>query len=67
LKIFKWQLESDGYSYTVAGQPLTDIYYLISERAEATLPDGSSVSFPHDNVIGEVSYNLRCPTRVAAC
>lgn len=61
LKISEWHLEAAGFVYTVAGQPLTDIYYLISGQAEAELPDGSTVSLPQGNVIGEVSYRLRCP------
>lgn len=61
LKISEWDLEAPGFVYTVAGQPLTDIYYLISGRAEAELPDGNTVTLPQGNVIGEVSYRLRCP------
>jgi len=47
--------------YTVVGQPVKDIYYLISGRAEAELPDGNRVNFPSGNVIGEGSYRLGCP------
>lgn len=61
LKVSEWHLEAAGFVYTVAGQPLTDIYYLISGHAEAELPDGGSVTLPQGNVIGEVSYRLRCP------
>ena len=61
LKISEWHLEDPGFVYTVAGQPLQDLYYLISGRAVAELPDGSTVSFPRGNVIGEVSFRLRCP------
>lgn len=61
LKISEWHLEGRGFVYTVSGQPLTDIYYLISGRAEAELPDGNTVNVPQGNVIGEVSYRLRCP------
>jgi CRP-like cAMP-binding protein len=61
LKISEWQLEASGFVYTVEGQPLKDIYYLISGHVEAELPDGTTVNLPHGNVIGEVSYRLRCP------
>jgi len=61
LKISEWHLEAPGFVYTVAGRPLTDIYYLISGRAEAELPDGNTVALPQGNVIGEVSYRLKCP------
>jgi CRP-like cAMP-binding protein len=61
LKISEWHLEGSGFVYTVSGQPLTDIYYLISGRAEAELPEGNTVKLPQGNVIGEVSYRLRCP------
>lgn len=61
LKISEWHLEASGFVYTVEGQELTDIYYLISGRAEAELPDGSTVTVPQGNVIGEVSYRLKCP------
>jgi len=61
LKISEWHLEGGGFVYTVSGQVLTDIYYLISGRAEAELPDGNTVNVPQGNVIGEVSYRLRCP------
>ena len=61
LKISEWHLEAPGFVYTVEGQPLTDIFYLISGRAQAKLPDGSTVTLPQGNVIGEVSYRLECP------
>lgn len=61
LKISEWHLEAEGFVYTVAGQPLTDIFYLISGDAKAELADGSTVALPRGNVIGEVSYRLRCP------
>ncbi|MGA9574475.1 MAG: cyclic nucleotide-binding domain-containing protein [Lysobacterales bacterium] len=61
LKVSEWHLEGPGFVYTVAGKPLKDIYYLISGRADAELPDGSKVSFPRGNVIGEVSFRLGCP------
>ena len=61
LKISEWHLEAEGFVYTVEGQALTDIYYLISGRAEAVLPDGNAVTLPQGNVIGEVSYRLKCP------
>ena len=61
LKISEWHLEAGGFVYTVEGRPLKDIYYLISGRAEAELPDGNTVTVPQGNVIGEVSYRLGCP------
>lgn len=61
LKISEWHLEAEGFVYTVEGQPLTDIYYLISGHAQAELADGTAVNLPRGNVIGEVSYRLRCP------
>jgi CRP-like cAMP-binding protein len=61
LRISEWHLEATGFVYTIEGQPLSDIYYLLSGRAEAELPDGSSVTVPQGNVIGEVSYRLQCP------
>jgi CRP-like cAMP-binding protein len=61
LKISEWHLEATGFVYTVEGRPLSDIYYLISGHAEAELPDGSTVNLPQGNVIGEVSYRLKCP------
>ncbi len=61
LKISEWHLEAKGFVYTVEGQVLEDIYYLISGEAEAELPDGTTVTVPHGNVIGEVSFRLQCP------
>jgi len=61
LKISEWHLEGSGFVYTVAGQALSDIYYLISGHAQAELPDGNTVTLPQGNVIGEVSYRLQCP------
>jgi len=61
LKISEWHLEAAGFVYTVDGRALKDIYYLISGRAEAKLPDGNTVPVPQGNVIGEVSYRLKCP------
>lgn len=61
LKISEWHLEAPGFVYTVEGQILTDLYYLISGHAEAELPDGNTVSLPQGNVIGEVSFRLQCP------
>jgi len=61
LKISEWELKGAGFVYTVAGRPLADIFYLISGRAEAELPDGNTVDLPQGNVIGEVSYRLKCP------
>jgi len=59
LKVSEWHLEGPGFVYTLEGQPVTDIYYLISGHAHATLPDGSTVNLPQGNVIGEVSYRLK--------
>jgi len=61
LKISEWHLESTGFVYTVAGRALEDIFYLISGRAEAKLPDGNTAVLQEGSVIGEVSYRLRCP------
>jgi CRP-like cAMP-binding protein len=61
LKISEWHLEAPGFVYTVEGQTLTDLYYLISGHAEAELPDGNIVNLPQGNVIGEVSFRLQCP------
>jgi len=61
LNISEWHLEASGFVYTVEGQTLTDLYYLISGRAEAELADGNTVNLPQGNVIGEVSYRLECP------
>ena len=40
---------------------MTELYYLISGHAQAELSDGQSITLPQGNVIGEVSYRLRCP------
>lgn len=61
LKIADWHLEGSGFIYTTEGQSLDSIYYLISGRAQAALPDGNTVNLPQGNVIGEVSYRLNCP------
>ena len=61
LKISDWHLEGPGFVYTIEGQSLEHIYYLISGRAKAQLPDGNTVDLPQGNVIGEVSYRLNCP------
>lgn len=61
LNIAEWHLEGEGFVYTVEGQPLTDIYYLVSGDVQAELPDGTAVTLPQGNVIGEVSYRLECP------
>ncbi len=61
LKISEWRLDGPGQVYTVAGQTLEDIYYLVSGRVEAELPDGNTVKVAQGSVIGEVSYRLRCP------
>lgn len=61
LKISEWHLESTGYVYTVGGRVLEDIFYLISGRAEAALPDGNTAVVQEGSVIGEVSYRLQCP------
>jgi CRP/FNR family cyclic AMP-dependent transcriptional regulator len=61
LKISKWCLDAAGHVYTVEGEELEHIYYVISGRVEAELPDGVRVKIPLGNVIGEVSYRLKCP------
>jgi CRP-like cAMP-binding protein len=61
LKISEWLLEGPDYVYTVEGQPVTDVFYLVSGRAEATLADGNIVILPQGNIIGEVSFRLRGP------
>ena len=61
LSISEWHLEGPGFVYTSEGQPVTDIFYLISGHAHATLSDGSIVNLPQGNVIGEVSYRLGTP------
>ena len=40
---------------------MKDIFYLVSGRAEAELPDGGRVAINEGSVIGEVSYRLQCP------
>jgi len=60
-RVSEWHLEGPNFVYTIAAQPLSDIYYLISGHAEAALPDGNTVTLPQGNVIGEVSYRLECP------
>jgi len=61
LKISEWELEGRGHVYTVAGERLQDIFYLVSGRAQAELPDGHSVNVSEGSVIGEVSFRLDCP------
>jgi CRP-like cAMP-binding protein len=61
LKISEWHLEGSGHVYAVEGHTLKDIFYLISGKAEAELPDGHSVPVLQGSVIGEVSYRLKCP------
>ena len=61
LKISEWHLETHGFVYTVSGRALEDIFYLISGRAEAELPDGNKAVIKEGSVIGEVSYRLQCP------
>ena len=61
LKIAEWHLEGEGFVYTVEGQPLTEIFYLVSGDVQAELPGGTTVTLPRGNVIGEVSYRLECP------
>ena len=61
LKISEWELKGAGFVYTVAGNPLKDIFYLVSGRSEAELPDGGRVTINEGSVIGEVSYRLKCP------
>jgi CRP-like cAMP-binding protein len=60
LKISEWHLEGPDYVYTREGQPVKDIFYLVSGRAQAELADGNIVILPQGNVIGEVSYRLGC-------
>jgi len=61
LRISEWHLEASDFVYAIEGQPLADIYYLVSGHAEAKLPDGNLVNLPHGNVIGEISFRLGCP------
>lgn len=61
LNISEWHLEGPGFVYAIEGQALTDIYYLASGHAQAKLSDGNTANLPQGNVIGEVSYRLRCP------
>lgn len=61
LKISKWQLEGAGHVFTVTGNKLEDIFYLVSGRAIAELADGTTAPIQEGSVIGEVSYRLRCP------
>jgi hypothetical protein len=61
LQISEWHLEGPGHVYTVEGQILKDLFYLISGKAEAELPNGNTVPVLQGNVIGEVSYRLQCP------
>lgn len=61
LKISEWQLNGAGHVYTVTGQSVKEIFYLISGHVEAELPDGNTVSVAQGNVIGEVSFRLKCP------
>lgn len=61
LKISEWHLEGPDFVYTLEGQAVKDIYYLVSGRAQAKLADGNLVVLPQGNVIGEVSYRLGCP------
>jgi CRP/FNR family cyclic AMP-dependent transcriptional regulator len=61
LKISEWVLNAADHVYTEEGKELKYIYYLVSGRAEAKLPDGATVKIPLGNVIGEVSYRLKCP------
>ena len=61
LRISEWQLEKAGYVYTRIGQPIDDIFYMVSGRAEAKLADDSIAIINEGSVIGEVSYRLRCP------
>ncbi len=61
LNISEWQLNGEGYVYTVVGHALENIFYLVSGHVEAELPDGNVVNVGQGNVIGEVSYRLKCP------
>lgn len=61
LRIAEWHLEGADFIYTVEGRPLEDIYYLVSGHAQALLADGNTAKLPQGNVIGEVSFRLKCP------
>jgi CRP-like cAMP-binding protein len=61
LKISEWQLEGAGHVYTVSGSMQEDIFYLVSGRAIAELPDGTTAPICEGSVIGEVSFRLGCP------
>ena len=61
LKISAWQLNGADHVYTIMGQSLKDIFYLVSGHVQAELSDGNTVNLGEGNVIGEVSYRLRCP------
>ena len=61
LKISKWCLNGLNHVYTVEGEEVQYIYYLVSGGAEAELPDGTKVGVRQGNVIGEVSYRLESP------
>jgi len=61
LRISEWLLEGPDFVYTVEGQPVSDVFYLVSGHAQAKLSNGNRVTLPQGNVIGEVSYRLKCP------
>lgn len=61
LKISEWQLKGADHVYTVAGSMQEDIFYLVSGRAVAELPDGTTADICEGSVIGEVSFRLGCP------
>ena len=61
LKISEWCLDGPDHVYTVEGQQVEFVFYLVSGRVEAELPDGIKVNMGPGNVIGEVSYRLEGP------
>ena len=61
LKISEWQLKGAGHVYAVSGSMQEEIFYLVSGRATAKLPDGTSAAIHEGSVIGEVSFRLGCP------
>ncbi|MFT7531821.1 MAG: CRP-like cAMP-binding protein [Gammaproteobacteria bacterium] len=61
LKISEWCLDGPDHVYTVEGQDVEFVFYLVSGHVEAALPDGNKVNMGPGNVIGEVSYRLEGP------
>lgn len=60
LLVSEIRLENPDFVFTVEGQSVTDIYYLISGRAKAKLSDGNTAILLQGSVIGEVSYRIKC-------